>query len=156
MKQLLIGQQKAGSQNPKHLKQIARDTSSAERTRNASAATMHSTCHRDAANFTICRGKIQGWGVVLIDLGREGWDGAPLSKFNAPKISIYSGPHQCYLSQSIPSMPRCSIIPFLPDVAVFWGEGGAFCAGADLKRASARSLRLPSSPHLGPQRSQSL
>jgi enoyl-CoA hydratase len=24
------------------------------------------------------------------------------------------------------------------DVAVFWGEGGAFCAGADLKRVATR------------------
>jgi len=27
------------------------------------------------------------------------------------------------------------------DVAVFWGEGGAFCAGADLKRVATRDNR---------------
>jgi hypothetical protein len=32
----------------------------------------------------------------------------------------------------------------------FWGEGGAFCAGADLKCVSARSLWLPSSPSTWP------
>ena len=30
------------------------------------------------------------------------------------------------------------------DVAVFWGEGGAFCAGADLKRLAARDPTAPS------------
>lgn len=30
------------------------------------------------------------------------------------------------------------------DVAVFWGEGGAFCAGADLKRLAARDVTAPS------------
>jgi len=30
------------------------------------------------------------------------------------------------------------------DVAVFWGEGGAFCAGADLKRLAARRVSEPS------------
>lgn len=30
------------------------------------------------------------------------------------------------------------------DVAVFWGEGGAFCAGADLKRLAARDPDMPS------------
>src|SRR6185295_10195560 len=30
------------------------------------------------------------------------------------------------------------------DVAVFWGEGGAFCAGADLKRLAARDPDAPS------------
>lgn len=30
------------------------------------------------------------------------------------------------------------------DVAVFWGEGGAFCAGADLKRLATRDVSLPS------------
>jgi enoyl-CoA hydratase len=29
------------------------------------------------------------------------------------------------------------------DVAVFWGEGGAFCAGADLKSLSARGIAAP-------------
>lgn len=29
------------------------------------------------------------------------------------------------------------------DVAVFWGEGGAFCAGADLKRLAARDPATP-------------
>jgi enoyl-CoA hydratase len=32
------------------------------------------------------------------------------------------------------------------DVAVLWGEGGAFCAGADLKRLAARDPLQPSSP----------
>src|SRR5215472_2018940 len=27
------------------------------------------------------------------------------------------------------------------DVAVFWGEGGAFCAGADLKRVASRDTK---------------
>ena len=30
------------------------------------------------------------------------------------------------------------------DVAVFWGEGGAFCAGADLKRLATRDVSQPS------------
>jgi enoyl-CoA hydratase len=30
------------------------------------------------------------------------------------------------------------------DIAVFWGEGGAFCAGADLKRLAARDPTRPS------------
>src|SRR3974390_2497030 len=29
------------------------------------------------------------------------------------------------------------------DVAVFWGVGGAFCAGADLKRLGARGIAIP-------------
>lgn len=29
------------------------------------------------------------------------------------------------------------------DVAVFWGEGGAFCAGADLKSLAARGIATP-------------
>src|SRR5690348_15300936 len=29
------------------------------------------------------------------------------------------------------------------DVAVFWGEGGTFCAGADLKSLAARGIATP-------------
>lgn len=34
------------------------------------------------------------------------------------------------------------------DVAVFWGEGGAFCAGADLKRLATRDQENPPLPSL--------
>ena len=34
------------------------------------------------------------------------------------------------------------------DVAVFWGEGGAFCAGADLKRLATRDQENPPRPSL--------
>jgi len=33
------------------------------------------------------------------------------------------------------------------DVAVFWGEGGAFCAGADLKSLAARGIATPKNRH---------
>lgn len=33
------------------------------------------------------------------------------------------------------------------DVAVFWGEGGAFCAGADLKSLAARGIATPENRH---------
>ena len=106
-------QQIAGPQNHNHLKQIARDTSSAERTRNASAATMHSTCNRDAANFTMCRHERVGWGAPLKGEEREGVDGAPLtnpSPFNVfsildrPREAIYFRAHRV----TVPDPKTCN------------------------------------------------
>ena len=51
---------------------------------------------------------------------------------------------------SIPNMPRVmpSLFDFDADqsaaAAVFWGEGGAFCAGVDLKALAARDPSEPS------------
>jgi hypothetical protein len=74
---LLLREQKTSSQNPKHLKQIARDTSSAERTRHESQAkcnAQHMQSRR--RKFYDLQARGVGWGAPLKGEGREGWVGA--------------------------------------------------------------------------------